>query len=225
VTILVSGKEMAPALHRQVTARNPDQEEQAQAIREKLGGSVNMMEPSPERPKGMHWRTYERLWSEHHEAEMAQLIGIREWLDKVEKKVWKPRLRGSFGSFNDSRRKQEGGRCQVSSHEALPTSTHPVEYIGTRFLACLSTSTICRLRPSGAGPSQGRAGALRGRPMRKAASRLRRITLLGRTVHEGPAGRRAPRGNICAPRRRSALFDPFNGSWRRTGYPISSWSF
>jgi hypothetical protein len=85
VTILVSGKEMAPALHRQATARNPDQEEQAQAIREKLGGSANLMEPSPERPKGMHWRTYERLWSEHHEAGMAQLIGWREWLDEVEK--------------------------------------------------------------------------------------------------------------------------------------------
>jgi hypothetical protein len=42
----------------------------AQAIREKLGGSANMMEPFPEKPKGMHWETYERLWWEHHEADM-----------------------------------------------------------------------------------------------------------------------------------------------------------
>jgi hypothetical protein len=59
----------------------------AQKIREQLGGSANMMEPFPEKPKGMHWSTYERLWWEHHEAEMEQLIGMREWIDKWEKKV------------------------------------------------------------------------------------------------------------------------------------------
>jgi len=59
----------------------------AQDIRQQLGGSANMTEPFPEKPKGMHWRTYERLFWEHHEAEMEQLIGMREWLDKFEKDV------------------------------------------------------------------------------------------------------------------------------------------
>jgi hypothetical protein len=59
----------------------------AQDIRRRLGGSANMMEPCPEKPKGMHLETYERLWWEHHEAEMEQLAGMREWLDKLEKKV------------------------------------------------------------------------------------------------------------------------------------------
>jgi len=59
----------------------------AQKIREGLGGSANMMKPFPEKPKGMHWRTYERLWWEHHEAEAEQLAGMREWLEKFEKKV------------------------------------------------------------------------------------------------------------------------------------------
>jgi hypothetical protein len=59
----------------------------AQSIRARLGGSANVMEPFPEKPKGMHWRTYERLWWEHHEAEMEQLVSMRGWLDKLEKKV------------------------------------------------------------------------------------------------------------------------------------------
>ena len=57
----------------------------AQDIRERLGGSANMTKPFPEKPKGMHWRTYERLWWEHDEAQMAQLVGMREWLDKMER--------------------------------------------------------------------------------------------------------------------------------------------
>jgi hypothetical protein len=59
----------------------------AQAIRERLGGSASMMKPFPERPKGMHHETYWRLREEHDEAEMEQLAGMREWLDKMEKKV------------------------------------------------------------------------------------------------------------------------------------------
>jgi hypothetical protein len=59
----------------------------AQKIRDRLGGSVNMMEPFPDKPKGMHWSTYDRLFWKHHEAEMEQLIGMREWLNKTEKNV------------------------------------------------------------------------------------------------------------------------------------------
>jgi hypothetical protein len=59
----------------------------AQDIRRRLGGSANMLEPFPKKPKGMRWSTYERLWWEHHEAEMEQLVGMREWLDKLESKL------------------------------------------------------------------------------------------------------------------------------------------
>ena len=59
----------------------------AQTIRERLGGSANMTKPFPEKPKGMHHETYWRLREAHDEAEMAQLVGMREWLDKFEKKV------------------------------------------------------------------------------------------------------------------------------------------
>jgi hypothetical protein len=59
----------------------------AQGIRKRLDGSANMTKPFPAKPKGMHWETYERLWWEHNEAEMEQLAGMREWLDKLESKV------------------------------------------------------------------------------------------------------------------------------------------
>jgi hypothetical protein len=59
----------------------------AQKIRQRLGGSANMMEPFPERPKGMHHDTYMKLFWEHHEAEMKHLAGMREWLDKLERRV------------------------------------------------------------------------------------------------------------------------------------------
>jgi hypothetical protein len=59
----------------------------AQKIRTRLGGSANMMEPFPERPKGMHHDTYMGLLWEHHEAEMEHLNGLREWLDKLQKQV------------------------------------------------------------------------------------------------------------------------------------------
>ena len=58
----------------------------AQKIRERLGGSANMMELFPERPKGMHYDTYMKLYWEHHEAEMEQLAEMRQWLEKLDDK-------------------------------------------------------------------------------------------------------------------------------------------
>jgi hypothetical protein len=41
----------------------------AQKIRMQLGGSPNMLEEFPDKPKGMHWRTYERLRRAYEIAE------------------------------------------------------------------------------------------------------------------------------------------------------------
>ena len=59
----------------------------AQNIRQRLGGSANMTKPFPEKPKGMHHETYMRMFWEHHEAEMEQLAGMREWLDKLQQQL------------------------------------------------------------------------------------------------------------------------------------------
>ncbi len=42
----------------------------AQNIRERLGGSRSMIEPFPEKPRGMHRETYERLYEDYREAEL-----------------------------------------------------------------------------------------------------------------------------------------------------------
>jgi hypothetical protein len=59
----------------------------AQKIRQRLGGSANMMEPFPDKPKGMHHDTYMRLFKEHYEAETEHLTGLREWLDELQKRI------------------------------------------------------------------------------------------------------------------------------------------
>jgi hypothetical protein len=59
----------------------------AQKIRTRLSGSANMMEPFPDKPKGMHHDTYMRLFKEHYEAETEHLTGLREWLDELQKRI------------------------------------------------------------------------------------------------------------------------------------------
>ena len=49
----------------------------AQKIRIRLGGTANMMTPFPDIPKGMHWRTYERLRDEHDRANAVYIGGLQ----------------------------------------------------------------------------------------------------------------------------------------------------
>jgi hypothetical protein len=54
------------------------------AIRLKLGGSPSLTDPFPDKPKGMHWRTYLRSYVKASLSEGALMASIARWLDRVE---------------------------------------------------------------------------------------------------------------------------------------------
>ena len=54
----------------------------AQRIRGRLGGTGNLLTPLPSKPKGMHWRTYERLLREAAAAEGAYHAEVTDWIER-----------------------------------------------------------------------------------------------------------------------------------------------
>lgn len=66
----------------------------AQKVRTRLGGSANMLQPFPDKPPHMHWRTYERLHTKGVALERAALGAISEFADKLHRKVT-PRTTGT----------------------------------------------------------------------------------------------------------------------------------
>jgi hypothetical protein len=60
---------------------------QARTRRLRLGGSANLAEPLPGKPKGMHWRTYKRLYMQASAREQIVFDGLASSLALQEKAI------------------------------------------------------------------------------------------------------------------------------------------
>jgi hypothetical protein len=66
-----------------------------QRIRKRLGGSANLLTPLPPKPKGMHWRTYERLAAAEGAAEGVRHAAFEAWAERTS--AWLERLGAEIG--------------------------------------------------------------------------------------------------------------------------------
>ena len=53
----------------------------------RLGGTANMLDDFTEKPKGMHWRTYERLRRAHDAAQARSIIGLTGFVNRLRKRA------------------------------------------------------------------------------------------------------------------------------------------
>lgn len=62
----------------------------AQNIRERLGGSGSMMDLFPEKPKGMHWKTYLRWVEKGEEADLESWAALAVNMEKLVARFGRP---------------------------------------------------------------------------------------------------------------------------------------
>jgi hypothetical protein len=86
----------------------------AQMIKMRLGGSNDPLDPFPQKPRGMHWRTYRRLRDQAHAAQaeadclLAESVpGLGQFLDPV-----------------PPRRKRQRGRRDGADSPSTPSRPH-----------------------------------------------------------------------------------------------------
>jgi len=63
--------------------------ETARKIQMRLGGGESVTEAFPEKPKGMHWRRYNRLRRRHGQAFERSLMGLSKSVERLERWLFK----------------------------------------------------------------------------------------------------------------------------------------
>ena len=58
----------------------------AEKIRRRLGWPAGIANPDGGKPKGMHWRTFERLTAAHEACAEASLAGVVKWLESMQRR-------------------------------------------------------------------------------------------------------------------------------------------
>lgn len=57
--------------------------EKARGIRLRLGGSPSLVDPFPPKPRGMWWRTYERLRDRYEHADTRATLLLQDWMTRL----------------------------------------------------------------------------------------------------------------------------------------------
>ena len=56
---------------------------QSHKIRKRLGQSGSLDEPFPKKPKGMHWKTYNRLEELDEQLQNRWAVGVMQWIEEL----------------------------------------------------------------------------------------------------------------------------------------------
>jgi len=73
-------------------------------IRERLGGDLDVTNPFPDRPKGMHWQRYNRLRAMHDQAVGSSLAMLRPYIERAISDV------NDFGRAMQTKGRRQRGR-------------------------------------------------------------------------------------------------------------------